>query len=293
MTIQEPRFLVVYNQNSGREKIRDYAPFIKNFLERRGFFVYFLFLTPESPNLPDLAALIQSLNINRLIVAGGDGSLRRVAEQIFIHNLKIPIGFFPIGSANIYAMILKLPLTKKAILKRLISAKTHYEPVGIINQKHLFLMAAYFGQLADISLQTDRQLKKKFGWWAYLITALRQGFLSPSYEISSSHHSQKTRVSSSISFLNKHIYKFLPKYLRAKQGLETIVLKNRTQIDLFRSIYQLYGQKTKLNNWEFWNHSEWKMQGNFPNKICLDGDEIMLESPYHLQVKNNSILFIS
>ena len=66
-----------------------------------------LFQTSGVKDKADLTELIQKVNPERILIAGGDGTIKLIAE--IIQSPSIPIGLFPAGSANGLAENFSLP----------------------------------------------------------------------------------------------------------------------------------------------------------------------------------------
>ncbi len=110
-----------------------------------------------------------------LVVAfGGDGTMLQVAEGLI--NTGVPLGVIPGGTANVFASELEIPNDKMKAIDLLINKETHIRKidVGCVGEKH-FLLRLGIGLEAAITVMTDREEKDKYGFWAYLWTALRVG----------------------------------------------------------------------------------------------------------------------
>ncbi|MEO6533807.1 MAG: diacylglycerol kinase family protein [Pseudolysinimonas sp.] len=118
-----------------------------------------------------------------VIVAGGDGTVRAVAEVVA--GSKVPLALLPSGTGNLLARNMKLTLndvpnslstaftgTEREIDVARIDIRRHDDSVD----SHVFLVMAGAGLDAQIMANTDDELKKKAGWLAYaqaLIVVLR------------------------------------------------------------------------------------------------------------------------
>ena len=110
-----------------------------------------------------------------LVVAfGGDGTMLQVAEGLI--NTGVPLGVIPGGTANVFASELEIPNDKMKAIDLLINKETHIRKidVGCVGEKH-FLLRLGIGLEAAMTVMTDREEKDKYGFWAYLWTALRVG----------------------------------------------------------------------------------------------------------------------
>lgn len=115
----------------------------------------------------------------KILVAGGDGTLRRVVQEVA--GSSAAIGILPIGTGNILARNLKLPLTLDAAVKRAVSGKPYEIDLGqarVIRsdgslEEYLFTGIAGVGMDARLMQNTQPELKKKIGWIAYIEGGIR------------------------------------------------------------------------------------------------------------------------
>jgi diacylglycerol kinase (ATP) len=120
------------------------------------------------------AAEAVSAGASMIIAAGGDGTIRAIAEGL--RDSSIPIALVPAGTGNLLARNLKLTLDD---LEDAIHTAFHGDdrPVdlGIIEigheddttSSHAFLVMAGIGLDAKMLANTDDDLKRRAGWLAY------------------------------------------------------------------------------------------------------------------------------
>lgn len=116
--------------------------------------------------------------VSAVIVAGGDGLVRSVAEIIL--GSDIPLGIIPMGTGNLLARNLGLPVLDRtkcvAIafgqhLRRIDLAQA--ELVGEKTTSHVFSVMAGIGLDADMAAGASVSKKKRFGWLAYVRPIVR------------------------------------------------------------------------------------------------------------------------
>ncbi len=126
------------------------------------------------PDLKTQLAGVGLKNYDRLIIIGGDGTVKQVAEFILRHNLEIPLAVIPQGSANVLANSLNIPLAENQAIKVAAMGKEQTIDVGLVNQEHYFLVGLSIGLLSEVVLKTKQNIKTRWGIFAYLITLLKQ-----------------------------------------------------------------------------------------------------------------------
>ena len=117
-----------------------------------------------------------------IIVAGGDGTVRACVQAVFEEEAPVSLGLVPIGTGNILARNLKLPINNlEKCIKRSVVGDTYEIDLGVakaINQhgelaKFYFTGIAGIGMDARIMQRTLPELKRRVGWIAYLEGGLR------------------------------------------------------------------------------------------------------------------------
>lgn len=98
------RILLVVNPISGGLEKADLVDHLKYRLGDHGFEVYY---TTGKNDKEDIRDLIHHNRPDRILIAGGDGTIKLIAE--IIQDDPIPLGIFPAGSANGLAANLNLP----------------------------------------------------------------------------------------------------------------------------------------------------------------------------------------
>jgi len=116
-----------------------------------------------------------------VVVAGGDGTVRAVAEHLADVSATAELAIIPLGTGNLLARNLTIPLGDvPAAFARALSADTRPVDVGWVEvaldagtERHAFLVMVGFGIDAHMIVETDEDLKDKAGWLAYVESLTR------------------------------------------------------------------------------------------------------------------------
>lgn len=109
-----------------------------------------------------------------LLVAGGDGTLRASAEAA--NNTNIPVAIIPLGTGNLLARNLGLPLKNlDASVSAAFSGTSGNIDVGVVQMtrpdgtrdRQVFLVMAGIGLDAEMAEHTNPTVKRWMGWAAY------------------------------------------------------------------------------------------------------------------------------
>lgn len=114
-------------------------------------------------------------DVDLIIAAGGDGTVRAVAEAVRGHDT--PVALLPSGTGNLLARNLKLTLDDMPNSVRAAFTGTNRSiDLGVIDierddrsrDRHVFVVMAGMGIDAKMIKNTDEDLKAKAGWAAYV-----------------------------------------------------------------------------------------------------------------------------
>ncbi len=112
-----------------------------------------------------------------ILVAGGDGTVRQVAEALAEAKASATLGLVPTGTGNVLARNLNLNLTDlEGCVKRALTGNRHPLDLGLIRtidadgqgREAIFAVMAGLGLDAKIMQATDAGRKRQFGWVAYI-----------------------------------------------------------------------------------------------------------------------------
>ena len=115
-----------------------------------------------------------------VLVAGGDGTVRAVAEGL--RGSKVAMAVLPSGTGNLLARNLNLPLNSMDdAIEIAFNGQDHDIDLGIAaitrpdgdRQEHVFLVVAGLGIDAKMIANTRSDLKKAVGWLAYIDGTIR------------------------------------------------------------------------------------------------------------------------
>ncbi|MFM1951069.1 MAG: hypothetical protein RL418_756 [Actinomycetota bacterium] len=117
------------------------------------------------------------LGARHLVVVGGDGTVRGVVQAIQDLDAEVSIGIAPLGTGNVLARNLKLPVGNlEKALKKAFSGSEYQVDLGVaksldaageITTKY-FTGIAGVGMDARIMQRTQPKLKRRVGWIAYI-----------------------------------------------------------------------------------------------------------------------------
>ena len=121
----------------------------------------------------DAARMVRDLEdgYDRVICAGGDGTLDEVVSGMAQREKKLPIGYIPGGSTNDFAFSAGIPSDIMKAADAAAFGKIKSFDVGGFNKKSFVYIAA-FGAFTAVSYETPQDLKNVFGHSAYILEAI-------------------------------------------------------------------------------------------------------------------------
>ena len=164
------QLLFIYNPTSGTGQVKGALAPVLDVLTKAGW------LTTSYPTQckGDAARVVRELGprFDRVICAGGDGTLSEAVAGLTGLSDPPPLGYIPFGSTNDCATTLHLP--RKPREAALVAAGTGVPvPIdtGRLNGKP-FIYVAAFGAFTKVAYDTPQELKNTFGHLAYIFAGI-------------------------------------------------------------------------------------------------------------------------
>jgi diacylglycerol kinase (ATP) len=133
--------------------------------------------TTQAGEAESLARHAVTEGYKRIVAAGGDGTINEIVNGIAGHN--VTLGLLPLGTMNVFATELGLPVNDLADCWKIIERnRTHRVDLPRANRKH-FVQLAGVGLDAQAVKETSRAFKRSFGPLSYLISAVQIASRTP------------------------------------------------------------------------------------------------------------------
>jgi len=280
---EKRHYFVIFNPRSGREKKWNIESRISSFFLQRDLKCSFLHID-ELANKKTLD-FFNSAPESRIVVVGGDGTLRSTYSFAHFNNIKLPIAFIPLGSANISARSLGTPLNTKKALERAVHGSSKSIDCGIINEKYLFSISACFGKVAEVTIKTRDSEKKILGAKAYFKRS--HVFLGnyKKHPFTIEHSQGKEHFPTAHSIMVCNHFNILGMNLK-KRGiipndgqLDVLIAANPSFWGLFKAALDLFFRKGQTNALRQIKISDAILTGqDFDGMVHCDGELVKLDS---------------
>ncbi len=140
--------------------------------------------TIEEPGSTQATRAVEA-GADLVIVAGGDGTVRAVADGMA--GTGVPLGILPVGTGNIFARNLQLPAEAPRAARIALTGPVAELDLGearfrigdVWSVEHSFLVLAGLGHDAATVSSTREDLKRHLGWIAYAEAGLRHAGRRP------------------------------------------------------------------------------------------------------------------
>ena len=226
-----------------------------------------------------------------LVIGGGDGSFRTVANRIA--RTDTTLGILPLGTVNDFARNLGIEATIETACRVIADGYTADVDLCRANDKH-FLITASIGYSADTQAYLTSDLKRKFGPFGYLVAAIKAIRSIKPFAVTVKHAGGTERIESvQAGVISGHYWMggavSIPGITidGGKLAFYSVAPQSGWELlKLYRSLKQRKFYKTP--GLRAFRCEEVTLETPKPLKAVLDGD-IEGETPLHLTVAANAL----
>lgn len=163
--------LFIYNRLAGKDRNWIGLSDVLNVFTEMGYLV--TAYPTQAPGDAGEAITRWGSSYDRIVVAGGDGTLNDAVSGLLRLPSQPPLGYLPVGSTNDFSKNLHLPAT--LVEQAAVAAEGIPRPcdVGRFNGRP-FVYVAAFGAFVDVSFRTPQRTKNLLGYTAYLLESVKR-----------------------------------------------------------------------------------------------------------------------
>jgi YegS/Rv2252/BmrU family lipid kinase len=137
-------------------------------------------LTKEAGDARRLAREAVEQNADVVIVAGGDGTINEVIQELA--GSETALGVLPIGTVNVWARETNIPLDTAHAREVLMHGTTRRIDLGKVNDRYFLLMAG-IGFDAEVTHAVEKKPIKRLGVLGYLLVGTWMGLGYKSFRV--------------------------------------------------------------------------------------------------------------
>ena len=238
-------------------------------------------------------------NYDRLIVAGGDGSVSFAINELIKNNFDFKddfaIGYIPAGTANLLQAELSMNKKVDDILNVLVSKNYKSSNLVKINENYFFLMAG-IGWDAKIVHSINSKVKKILGKIIFGIKGFQYFLFMNNKKLNVTFDGQFYQADWILSSNTKYYagHHKINKTNIFEDKLVTYIFKNLTRISLLYSIFLiiLNGDLSKNKNVITTYSQNITIDGNDLIPVQIDGDNFGSYKKIHLNLSNKKVNFL-
>ena len=238
-------------------------------------------------------------NYDRLIVAGGDGSVSFAINELIKNNFNFKddfaIGYIPAGTANLLQAELSMNKKVDDIVNVLISNNYKSSNLVKINENYFFLMAG-IGWDAKIVHSINSKIKKILGKIIFGIKGFQYFLFMNNKKLNVTFDGQFYQADWILSSNTKYYagHHKINKTNIFEDKLVTYIFKDLTRISLLYSIFLiiLNGDLSKNKNVITTYSRNITIDGNDLIPVQIDGDNFGSFKKIHLNLSNKKVNFL-
>lgn len=283
---------IVINPNSGKLHRNINVLKIEKIFKKYNYDVQILF-TKYKGHAKKIASEIDT---DLLISVGGDGTFNEIMSGNFTRNKRITLAHIPRGTANDIGAMYGYSKFLYHNFELLLKGKIKNVDICTIN-KEPFTYVAALGKYTNVSYDTPRYLKKRFGYLAYLIEGIKE--LNGKVRFYNMHYKvDGVELDGRYSFLlisnaNRiaginNIYKNI--YLD-DNCFEVLFCELKTKKDIIRSLYHMKNRDiTTAGGFKFYKAKSLEITFDKPLKKgwSVDGEELLdKDTNFKIEIERN------
>ncbi len=286
--------VLIINPNSGKDLNKNYLFEYQKLLQKHNYetIVYFTsrgkHATEIISSLPDEIDLVVSM--------GGDGTFNEVVSGNLKRENRLLLCHIPVGTTNDVGNMFGYGKDPVANLKLALDGSVKGIDICTIN-KQPFVYVAGFGKFMNVSYETPRELKSKYGHLAYLVEGAKN-FIVPTPLYDLTYKIDGKTYSGQYSFMlisNANriagINNFYKDVKLDDSEFEVILCNLTKRSEIVKSFYFLATSNlTQAKGFEFHKLSELEITFNEvpKNAWCVDGEKLISnEKTYKIEIEKN------
>lgn len=283
---------ILCNPNSGSNDKYKIIESFKEVLKKRNF-EYEIVFTKYGGHAKEIVA--NTAKTDLLISLGGDGTFNEVVTGNLQRKEKLLLSHIPLGTANDLGAMFGMGKDPVQNLELILDGQIKEMDICTINNVP-FVYVAGLGKFINIAYDTPRDMKKKFGYLAYLINGVKSFFSKTNlFELTYEENGKKcTGLYSFVLICNASKaggFDFFNDVKLNDGQMEVLLCNLRTKKEMLKSLYYLKTSDiTKVPGFYFFRTNHIKITlAEEPKKYwCIDGEKLKDKSKeFDIKIDNN------
>lgn len=283
--------VIIYNPNSGKGINDKTLSKIEKILKQYDYVgtIY------KSMYKGHITNIVKNLDYVDLVISiGGDGTFNETMSGNFKRKKRLLLSHIPVGTANDIGTMYGYGKNILRNLKLLLEGTIKNIDICTINDQP-FTYSAGFGKIVNVSYSTPRELKKKYGYLAYLAGAFKDlndktKLYDLTYEINGKKISGKFSIVL-ISNANRigGITNFYRNIKLDDNTFEVLICDATAKLAIAKGLYFLKkSDVTKAEGFYFYKTNKLKLTVNKNTDWSLDGEKFSFDTnTFEIKIKRN------
>jgi YegS/Rv2252/BmrU family lipid kinase len=259
--------------------------------------VYEVYETTGAEQVAEVVRAALRRDVDLVVAAGGDGTISDVAEALI--GTAIPLGIIPVGTANVFARELEIPLELESACALLAGEHTTTNVDAMKVGDRFFVLQIGIGIDSLMIRDTERAAKRRFGRAAYVWTAFTRLIGYQPRRFTLAVDSQRSRPhAAQILIANGGVLGMAPfrwgPHIRPDDGwIDVCIVSARTVLDYLGVVWHLtLGQQRRDRNMRYLRAGRTiAISADRALPVQADG-EIIGETPVQIQVVADALRVI-
>ena len=272
--------VMIYNAKSGKKKSNKLLDEFERIINEYGYNLVIKYTKKRG----HAESIVKSLkdDVDLVIAAGGDGTFNEVISGNLKRKKKLLIADFPLGTTNDVATMYGYKNDYIENLKLLLSGDIKNIDICKINNK-AFIYFAGVGSFVNVTYETPRRLKEKYGRTAYFIYALKQfNGKVKDYNIEYEVDGKKYKGNYSFIFITNSssvagVNNIYPDVKLDDNKFEVLLCQTKSKLKLIKIVSMLKKQDIRtIPDLTYYKTNEFKIKFDHvpDDSWCLDGEEM-------------------
>ncbi len=233
--------LFVYNPKSGNSDIVQNMDYIVDKFQKKNILLNFYRIDSNASKLEDI---LKKTKYDLVIFSGGDGTINYGANLIMRYQTDTPMGVIPAGTCNDFANCINIPIDTREAVDTILEGYIEAVDIGVLNEKMYFLSTFAGGLFAGTAFDTNTNLKKSLGPFAYYLKGISEVVNLKTFNFSIKTENEEINENAVLFLIvnGKHAggFKELVKYADLSDGeMDIIIIKECMHVDLTKLLFKV------------------------------------------------------
>ena len=296
-----PRYknaILFYNTESGHAKKGRQLETIKAHFNKQDIILTVIQFPKHGEDIQTTLDQVNSDNADLLIAAGGDGTVSLLSNKVI--NTKKTLGVLPLGTGNLLAQELKIPLNLEKALNLITADNPNTSLMDTIKlDDRCCLLNVSAGLSPKVMKSTQSKEKQQFGLFAYIVNFFQQFLGLKRHRFFVEYDSQNMSfIATEVLITNGGSAGIetlkLSDNIKINDGqLDLFIIRAKNIVDVLNLVISLFSKKKRKNSvMKHIKFSDYcRIETQTPLPVQADGDTIG-ETPIEIKVLHESLRVI-